>query len=37
MKMNNDIIDIILHIVWGFSLLVAWVYSLAFKKIKFKK
>ncbi len=35
--MINDIIDIILHIVWGFSLLVAWGYSIAFKNLKIKK
>lgn len=35
--MINDIIDIILHILWGVSLLVAWGYSLAFKNLKIKK
>ncbi len=37
MNMNSEIVDIILHILWGVSILVAWGYSLAFKNLKIKK
>jgi hypothetical protein len=35
--MDSDTVDIIIHIIWGFSLLVAWGYSIGMKRIKFKK